>query len=335
MGPDPAVAAVRVAVRRCLAAAAGAGPVVVACSGGADSLALAAATVHECRGTGRPVVGATVDHALQEGSAERAATVVGQLAGLGVDETLTARVRVQAAGQGVEAAAREARYAVLEEVAARVGSRVVLLGHTLDDQAETVLLGLARGSGGRSIAGMRRSFPPFHRPLLDLRREQTVQACRAEGLSVWDDPHNEDPRFTRARVRHRVLPVLESELGPGVTAALARTADMLQEDLVALDRITDAAYDAAVQTVGEGTGPDVQVQVQVLETLDPAVRRRVLHRVALAAGAPADELFRVHVLAVEELVTAWRGQRMVQLPGHRVARRTGSTIVVGPAAVAG
>ncbi len=339
MGPDPAVAAVRLAVRRCLAAADGTGPVVVACSGGADSLALAAATVFECRGTGRPVVGATVDHALQEGSAERAATVVEQLAGLGVDETLTARVRVQAVGQGPEAAAREARYAVLEEVANRVDSRVVLLGHTLDDQAETVLLGLARGSGGRSIAGMRRSFPPFHRPLLDVRREQTVRACHAQGLAAWDDPHNEDGRFTRARVRHRVLPTLETELGPGVTAALARTADMLQEDLVALDRITDAAYDEAVRTVDDqdtvsGQVP-VTVQVSVLEALDPAIRRRVLHRAALAAGSPSDELFRVHVLAVEELVTAWRGQRMVQLPGHRVARRAGDTLIVGPGPVAG
>ncbi len=331
-GPPHAVAVLRHAVRRGLRSSPQ--PVLVACSGGADSVALAAALAFEGRQAGVRVGGVTVDHGLQPGSADRAEVTAGLLRGLALDPVLVRRAQVGAEG-GPEGAAREARYAVLEEVAARVGSRVVLLGHTLDDQAETVLLGLARGSGGRSIAGMRRSFPPFHRPLLDLRREQTVQACRAEGLSVWDDPHNEDPRFTRARVRHRVLPVLESELGPGVTAALARTADMLQEDLVALDRITDAAYDAAVQTVGEGTGPDVQVQVQVLETLDPAVRRRVLHRVALAAGAPADELFRVHVLAVEELVTAWRGQRMVQLPGHRVARRTGSTIVVGPAAVAG
>src|SRR4051794_34055747 len=152
-GPDPAVAAVRLAVRGCLTDAPGE-PVVVACSGGADSLALLAATVFESRRGGRPVVGATVDHGLQEGSAGHADRVVQQMAALGASETLTARVLVEPAGQGIEAAAREARYAVLEEVGRRVGSSVVLLGHTMDDQAETVLLGLTRGSGGRSVAGM-------------------------------------------------------------------------------------------------------------------------------------------------------------------------------------
>lgn len=336
MGPDPAVAATRLAVRRCLAglgSGSEAGPVVVACSGGADSLALVAATVFECRGSGRPVLGATVDHGLQPGSAQRASRVVDQMAGLGVDETLTARVEVHGAGRGPEAAAREARYAVLEEVADRVGSRTVLLGHTSDDQAETVLLGLTRGSGGRSIAGMRRSFAPFHRPFLDVTRAQTEQACRAQGIGYWSDPHNEDPRFTRARVRHRVLPVLEEELGPGVAATLARTADQLREDMEALDTLADTAYDSALRPA-EPPGT-VALDIPTLLGLEPALRRRAIRLGALRAGSPGDELFRVHVLAVEELATAWRGQRMVQLPGHRVARRTGSTLRLGPAAVAG
>ena len=220
MSLDPAVAAVRNAVRRALADV-GREPVLVACSGGADSLALLAATVFEARRHQAHVVGVTVDHGLQDGSAEHAARVVEQMAALGADETVSVRVRVEAGGQGPEAAAREARYAVLEEVAGRFGSGVVLLGHTLDDQAETVLLGLARGSGARSLAGMRRSFPPYRRPLLDVTRAQTTAACAAAGIDVWLDPQNEDARFTRARVRHRVLPVLEQELGPGVAASLA------------------------------------------------------------------------------------------------------------------
>ncbi len=333
MGPDPAVAAVRLAVRRCLAGVPAEGPVLVACSGGADSLALLAATVFECRRDARPVLGVTVDHGLQDGSAAQADRVVAQMAGLGATETVTVRVEVRVEGQGTEAAAREARYAVLEEVAARSGAAVVLLGHTADDQAETVLLGLARGSGGRSIAGMRRAYGVVARPLLDLTRAQTEQACRAEGIDFWVDPHNDDPRFTRSRVRHRVLPVLEAELGPGVAAALARTADGLREDAEALDRIADAAYAEARRPAPQDGG--VALDVGLLAALDPALRHRVLRLAALEAGARDSELFRVHVLALAELVTGWRGQQQVQLPGHVAGSRQGDTLTIAPSAVAG
>ena len=320
MALDPSVAAVRSAVRRLLTGLADdpGCPVLVACSGGADSLALLAAAVFETRRTPRRVIGVTVDHGLQHGSAERADRVVAQMAALGVDETVSARVQVQGSGQGLEAAAREARYAVLEEVAERMGSSVVLLGHTLDDQAETVLLGLARGSGGRSIAGMRRDFPPFHRPLLDLTRARTEAACAAEGIDFWCDPHNEDPRFTRSRVRHRVMPVLEEELGPGVAATLARTADQLQEDLRALDHLAEAALDEAQTPSG--------LAVTVLSGQEDAVRTRVLRTAALRAGCPPAELFRSHVLAVDGLVTQWRGQRWIDLPGHVQAYRADGEI---------
>ena len=232
MGPDPAVAAVRLAVRRL---ALDPGPVVVACSGGSDSLALLAATVFESRKAGWRVVGVTVDHGLQEGSDKHAARVVDQMAALGAAETVSVRVSVEADGQGVEAAAREARYAVLGEVAERFDAEAVLLGHTLDDQAETVLMGLTRGSGGRSLSGMRRAFDRYRRPMLDLTRAETEAACLAEGIEWWIDPHNSDPRFLRARVRHTVLPMLEQELGPGLAQTLARTADQLRNDSEALD----------------------------------------------------------------------------------------------------
>ena len=326
-GPDPAVAAARLAVRRVLAERP-AQPVLVACSGGADSLALLAATVFESRGRPWWVVGVTVDHALQEGSTERADAVAGQMAALGADETMTIRVSVEAPGLGPEAAAREARYAALSQAAERLGAGLVLLGHTSDDQAETVLLGLARGSGGRSIAGMRRGYAEggvrFERPLLDLTRAETEQACRAEGIDWWEDPHNSDPRFTRSRVRHRVLPVLEAELGPGVGRALARTADLLQEDLVALEELADEALEAA------RTG-DRGLDTELLRTRPRAISTRVLHRAAISAGARPAELTKQHVDALLDLMQGPRG-RELQLPGHVTAYRDGSTIRFRPTA---
>ncbi len=322
---DPAVAAVRLAVRRDLGVVhppdAPAGVVVVACSGGADSLALLAATVAEAPRLGLRVVGAVVDHGLQDDSAAHTGRVVAQMAGIGADETLSARVSVEGGGRGPEAAAREARYAVLGQVAERTGAVAVLLGHTLDDQAETVLLGLTRGSGGRSIAGMRTAFEVFRRPLLGLTRAQTERACAAEGLEVWHDPHNADPRFTRSRVRHTVLPVLERELGPGVAETLARTAEQLRPDMEALDDLADLAFLEA--RAGDG------VDVTTLIERPAAVRSRVLRLAALAAGSPASELFHVHVTALVALAAGdVRGR--VQLPGHVTAFRDGPLLRFGP-----
>jgi tRNA(Ile)-lysidine synthase len=310
MSLHPAVAAVRLAVRRSLADLDPGRTVVVACSGGADSLALLAATVFEARRGGWRVLGATVDHGLQPGSAEHAAHVVEQMAALGAHETVTATVRVEAAGHGPEAAARHARYAVLDQVAERFEAAVVLLGHTRDDQAETVLLGLTRGSGGRSLAGMRRSFDRFVRPLLDVSRDDTVTACQVEGIEFWNDPHNDDPGFTRVRVRRTVLPVLEEQLGPGIAATLARTADQLRDDMDLLDDVAEAAY-AGLR----------DLPVDGLLAQPTSIRRRVLRLVALDAGAPAAELFHEHVLAMDALLTDWHGQKWVDLPGHVRCRR--------------
>ena len=324
MGPAPAVAAVRLAVRRTLTGSSGTGPVVVACSGGADSLALLAATVFEARKLSVPVVGVTVDHGLQDESAARAAAVVAQMERLGASDTVSVRVHVDPAGQGIEAAARRERYAALSKVAAEHGSSVVLLGHTRDDQAETVLLGLTRGSGGRSVAGMPRSLNGLYlRPLLALTRAETEAACRAEGISFWVDPHNSDPRFTRSRIRHRVLPVLEAELGPGVAAALARTGELVRADVEALDRMAQQWYDEHRLGSGAGSadGPGVTLDAGELAALDEAIRLRVLRLAALGAGCPSGELFRVHLLGIDELVMAYHGQTRVELPGHVHATR--------------
>lgn len=319
MSLHPAVAAVRLAVRRTLADLAPGDPVVVACSGGADSLALLSATVFEAKRGSWQVIGVTVDHDLQEGSAEHADRVVEQMRRLGVAESVTARVRVEAPGVGPEAAAREARYAVLGQVAARFAATVVLLGHTRDDQAETVLLGLTRGAGGRALQGMRRAFEVYRRPLLDLSRVDTETACLVEGIDFWSDPHNSEERFTRVRVRTKVLPLLEDELGPGVAETLARTADMLREDTAYLDDVAAAAREAARS--GEG------LSVSLLVPMAGAIRTRVLHLAALEAGALSADLSHTHVLEVDHLLTDWHGQKWVDLPGHLRAVRRGDLLV--------
>ncbi len=327
-GPDPAVAATRLAVRRALQQLAPHDSadrpdqgVMVACSGGADSLALLTAAVFEGRRDARRVVGATVDHGLQEGSGPHAERVVAQMARLGATETMSVRVRVEAPGLGPEAAARQARYAALSQAAEASRVATVLLGHTRDDQAETVLLGLTRGSGGRSIAGMRRWYDEgpvrFVRPLLDLSRGQTEQACRAQGIEVWEDPHNDDPRFTRSRLRRTVMPLLEAELGPGVADALARTGELLQQDLVALEELAAGAY-------GRARTADGALDAVRLAAEPPALASRVLRAAARAAGSPGDELFKVHVDALVGLLHRTRGE--VQLPGHLTAYRDGDRL---------
>jgi len=336
MGPHPAVAAIRLAVRRALhdvldesladtpAGARREPPLVlVACSGGADSVALASALAFEAPRAGVRAGGVTVDHGLQPGSRERAEEVTARLTGLGLHPVEAVSVSVGRAG-GPEAAARDARYAALDAAAVRHGAAAVLLGHTRDDQAETVLLGLARGSGTRSLSGMAAASGPgrrYRRPFLDLDRQTTRKGCLEQELPVWDDPHNTDPAFTRSRVRHEALPSLEKALGRGVVEALARTARLSRDDADALDAWTDDA-ERTVRT------PDGRLEVARLHVLPPAVRRRVLRRAAVAAGAPAGSLFARHIEEVDRLVTAWRGQRAINLPGRVEARRQGGTLVI-------
>jgi tRNA(Ile)-lysidine synthase len=315
------VAAVRRAVRGALADLDAGALVLAACSGGADSIALADALAFEAPRVGLRAGAVTVDHGLQPGSADRAAALARQLAELGLDPVEVLRVDVGVDG-GPEAAARTARYAVLAGAADRLGAEAVLLGHTLDDQAETVLLGLARGSGPRSLAGMPAVRDNYRRPLLGLRRD-TVRAAAA-ALTTWDDPHNADPAFTRSRVRHDVLPVLEKALGPGVAAALARTADQLRADTDALDGWAATAHGEACRAPG-------QLDVAVLQPLPPAVRTRVLRQAALAAGCPASDLAAGHVAELDRLVTAWRGQGPLHLPGGVRAARACGTLTLTPA----
>jgi tRNA(Ile)-lysidine synthase len=289
--------------------------VLVACSGGADSLALAAAAAFVAPRCGVPAGLVTVDHGLQPGSARRAAEVAALGYELGLDPVEVLRVDVGTAG-GPEAAARTARYAALDAAAAALDA-YLLLGHTLDDQAETVLLGLGRGSGPRSIAGMSPADGRYLRPLLGLRRATTEAACAALGLAPWDDPHNSDPCFQRVRLRREVLPLLEEVLQGGVAEALARTGRLLREDLDALDAQAAALVPAA------GT-----LDVADLTALPPALRSRVLRYWAAQAGAAP--LSAERTAALDALVTEWRGQGPVNLPGRVAVRRTSGTLVAYP-----
>ncbi|THA48915.1 tRNA lysidine(34) synthetase TilS [Streptomyces sp. A1136] len=372
MGPHPAVAAIRLAVRRVLhdvltdltdptdpthlgdrsvsgdpahgptgrraaarrnpsgaipAPADGVPPLVlVACSGGADSMALASALAFEAPKLGVRAGGVTVDHGLQVGSDLRAAEVVSRMTALRLDPVESVAVRVGRDG-GPEAAARDARYAALDEVADRLGAVAVLLGHTRDDQAETVLLGLARGSGIRSLSGMAEvSGGPgrghrYRRPFLQIDRQTARKACMVQSLPVWDDPHNIDPAYTRSRLRHEGLPALEKALGKGVVEALARTAQLSRDDADALDAW---AADAETRVRDE----DGRLECAKLYALPPAVRRRVLRRAVVAAGSPAGSLFARHIEEVDRLITGWRGQGAINLPGRVEAQRQGGRLVI-------
>ncbi|WP_324649457.1 tRNA lysidine(34) synthetase TilS [Georgenia sp. H159] len=386
-GPAPAVALARVAVRAALADLPAGALVMVACSGGADSLALAAATAFVAPRAGLRAGAVVVDHGLQAGSDRTAAAAAAVCRGLGLDPVEVRAVDARGAG-GPEAAARTARYAALEAAAEEARADAVLLGHTLDDQAETVLLGLGRGSGGRSIAGMPAVTGRWRRPFLGLRRGDTEACCAALGLRWAEDPTNapdgpwrraDGGPLRRAAVRHHVLPALEEALGPGVAEALARTADRLRDDE---DYLAGAAAELATaaglkpaphpppshpppshplpraELLGETTplsargeggrdrttplsargeggrdrttplsaregepGGGVSLDVVVLQRAHPALRGRVLHLAATTAGCAPGALTSVHVAALDALVSDYRGQGPVALPGAVTAWR--------------
>ncbi len=290
--------------------------VLVALSGGPDSLALAAAVAFEAPRAGVQAGAVIVDHKLQDGSDAVAGRAAELARGLGLDPVRVVRVTVASDGSP-EAAARAARYAALASVATETGAVAVLFGHTLDDQAETVLLGLARGSGSASLQGMAPLAGLYRRPLLGIRRSTTVQACADAGLEPWADPHNDDPAYTRVRVRRNVLPVLETELGPGVAEALARTAEQLREDSAALDAFAEEVAEDLADHVEAG----IALPVAALAANPPALRQRLIRLVV--ASEFGVSLSRAHTLEIARLVTDWHGQGPIDVPGVRVTRAGG------------
>ncbi len=308
----PAIADVRRAVRMMLPHDALA---LVALSGGPDSLALAGAVAFESTRAGAVIV----DHGLQAGSADVAAQVAVQARALGLDPVIVKRVAVGTAG-GQEAAARDARYAALAAAAAETGAAMVLLGHTLDDQAESVLLGLGRGSGPGSIKGMAPTSGIYGRPLLGVRRATTVQFCADSGLEPWYDPQNDDDAFTRVRVRTTLLPMLEKELGPGFAEALARTAALVREDTEALDGFAEEQLEELAEHAEAG----ISLPVKALAANPPALRQRIIRLTVRAEFGFS--LSHGHTMEVSRLVTDWNGQDALDLPGIKVERQGGLLI---------
>ena len=322
--------------------------VLVACSGGADSLALAAGLTGEAREVVRSTrrrgyrinVGAiVVDHGLLPDSDRIADRAAQQCTALGLDPVVVRRVLVAGPG-GPEAAARAARYAAFDRVAAELNPAAIYLGHTQTDQAETVLLGLARGSGINALTGMPTVRGLYRRPLLGLDRATTELACAGFELSPWRDPTNSpgSPAL-RSQVRHQVLPVLREVLGPGIVPALARSAELVREDAEVLNALAEELYRAALVATGDtdddihaparssrpriksGVTPEISQQtagivldIAVLAAAPAALRRRVYLRAAITVGVPHDAISAKHLGQIDTLVANWHGQQRIDLP---------------------
>lgn len=284
--------------------------IVVAVSGGADSLLLAHCLILEGKELALQIYGAIVDHQLQEGSGEIAKRAKDSLTSLGIKEVEIVTVDVSKR-DGLEADARRARYEALESLAMNIGATVIALGHNQDDLAESVLLGLTQGSGTKSLAGMAVRDGIYLRPFLTLSREEIINACSEAGITYWSDPHNEDERFTRVKIRKRILPMMEAEIGPGIKEALARSARIFREDSDALDILTGEIY----ATITDPTS----IEIALLEKLPSALRKRVIQRALAALGAT--RLTAEQLGWVDALVSQWHGQAAVSLPAGITARR--------------
>ncbi|MBU3715655.1 MAG: tRNA lysidine(34) synthetase TilS [Candidatus Nanopelagicaceae bacterium] len=305
---------IRLAVRAELTDLSAGDTVLVAVSGGADSSALAAGLLAEAKERAIRPIAVIIDHALQPNSADVAMNTKAELAKVGFTNIEIKRIKVEVT-DGMEASARRARYAALNEIAESTNAVAIFLGHTKDDQAETVLLGLARGSGTRSLSGMAERIDKYRRPLLSITRSQTETACKEVGVKYWSDPHNQSMEYARVRVREKVLPLMESEIGPGIADALTRSAKILRDDADALDQWAEEVLDEI---------DPIEMDIETLASLPRAIRSRVIRKAIYLAGAPSGSLSAEHLEPVEALVTAWKGQGPVSLPGGvTVARISG------------
>jgi tRNA(Ile)-lysidine synthase len=315
---SPAQGLIRLAVRNCLTSNTKPGQkLLLAVSGGADSLALAAACEFEAKKLRLKIAAAVIDHSLQKGSDKVAAQTAKTLAALGFEEVVVKKIAVGKAG-GPEAAARTARYTALETIRQQTKSHFILLGHTSSDQAETVLLGLVRGSGSKSLSGMSEKSGVLLRPLLGIERSTTEAFCKDSGIKFWSDPQNKDEKFLRVMIRYKVLPFLELLLGGSVAKSLIRTADQLRED----DQYLDSQAGKSFKRYAKVSASGISFDAQLIGKLPSAILHRVIKKALDGFGS---ESSRTHVLAVSDLVLSWHGQKPLALPGVRVVRK-GNTI---------
>lgn len=300
-----AIVSIRAAVRPYLAQLEAGDTFLVAVSGGADSLALAYALLLESKTLALRSCAITIDHQLQKNSDVQAKRVSDQLKEMGYDDVYIKEV-VVASDSNIESNARDVRYQEIHRHSQETEAKAIFLGHTFNDQAETVLLGLARGSGTRSISGMAAANESYIRPLLSITREETERACREAGLDFWSDPHNFDTDFTRVRVRREVIPFLEENLDSGISRALVRTAALARDDADALDEWAEREAEKLDLT---------DLDCQHLASLPRAIRTRILRIAAFAAGTTPGTLTFEQIGGMEALISAWNGQGALSLSG--------------------
>jgi tRNA(Ile)-lysidine synthase len=319
---SPSQGQIRLAVRNTLTPNTKPGQkLLIAVSGGADSLALAAACEFEAKKLGLKIAAAVIDHSLQKNSDKVAVQTAKTLTTLGFEEVIVKKVSVGKAG-GPEAAARTARYTALETIRQQTKSNFIVLGHTASDQAETVLLGLVRGSGAKSLSGMSEKTGVLLRPLLGIDRATTEAFCKDSGIKFWSDPQNKDKKYLRVLIRKHVLPFLEKQLGGSVAASLVRTSDQLREDNTYLESQADKSF----KKYAKVSSSNISFDAKVLEKLPAAILNRVIKKALDTFGSDSS---RTHVLAVSDLVLSWHGQKPLAAPGVRVVRK-GNTITFEP-----
>ena len=309
------------------------GTVVVAISGGADSTALLLA-IEELRTNHKlhtAICVAHLDHKLRKTSSKDAKWVADLAAKLGFKSVIGRSKVAEAAraeNDNLEQAAREARYAFLERTAKRVSANYVLTAHTMDDQAETILLRLMRGSAGAGLGGMESLRPlaknssiKLARPLLWARRVETEAYCRLRKVEFLSDEMNDDQRFARVKVRKQLLPLMQS-FNNRIVEALSRTAEHLREDGAVLFNDSDALLRRASISDEESETKTPALDVKVLSNAPTALRRRALRQWISEARGGTRRLEMVHLSSVENLLKGNAGGRVVELPsGGRVVRR--------------
>jgi tRNA(Ile)-lysidine synthase len=294
--------------------------VLVGCSGGADSLALVWTTLVVGKRLELKVGAIIVDHQLFPESNDVALNAKKQCEELGIQEVIIKKVNVEHNHEGLEAAARIARYEAFENVLHETNAQAILLAHTQDDQAETVLMRLTRGSGAKSLSGMAQVSGKYLRPFLHLRKKLVHDSLDLIGLKAWQDPANTDHQFLRVKVRHELMPKIIEVLGESAISSLDKTSQLLRLDNQALEELAQQFFESQKDVKTNG------LEISELEKLPEAIRTRVLRIFAIASGVHPGPFSFEHIEAIDALVKNWHGQGNVDLPGFIQATRVDHSI---------